>query len=100
MSQEQIVAKKWNSLRPKERLKEFRFGNRPFLYSNWENLLDIEKQIIINAARVVGVYGFRGSKEKPGSVCSKCGRTVTEAEYSGGQSACCKAEVTAEEFYR
>lgn len=39
------------------------------------------------------------SKKKHGSVCSDCGRTVTEAEYSGGQSVCCDAEVCGEEFY-
>jgi hypothetical protein len=36
---------------------------------------------------------------KPGAVCSKCGRTVTEAEYSYGGSKCCDADVTGEEHY-
>lgn len=36
---------------------------------------------------------------KPGAVCSWCGRTVTEREYSSGESTCCHKEVTAEEFY-
>jgi hypothetical protein len=35
----------------------------------------------------------------PGAVCGECGRTVTMGEYSGGQSSCCKAGVTAEEEY-
>jgi len=37
--------------------------------------------------------------EKPGTVCSYCGRTVREREYSSGESTCCHVEVTAEEFY-
>lgn len=41
----------------------------------------------------------RISREKFGSVCGKCGKTVTEAEYSSGESKCCKDEVVAEEFY-
>jgi hypothetical protein len=39
------------------------------------------------------------SREKPGAVCGECGRTVTEGEYSSGESSCCHAEVTAEEFF-
>ena len=35
----------------------------------------------------------------PGAVCSSCGRTVTEPEYSSGESKCCKADVTGEEHY-
>lgn len=31
----------------------------------------------------------------PGAVCSECGRTVTNGEYSIGESNCCKAEVEA-----
>ena len=37
--------------------------------------------------------------EKPGAVCSECGRTVTVGGYSTGESTCCKAEVCAEEEY-
>lgn len=37
--------------------------------------------------------------EKAGSVCGACGRTVSEDEYSSGESKCCKAEVVAEEFF-
>jgi hypothetical protein len=37
--------------------------------------------------------------DKPGAVCSECGRTVTEAEYSKGESNCCKAPVVPEEEY-
>ena len=44
-------------------------------------------------------YDAEMSQEKPGAVCSECGRTVTEGEYSYGQSKCCDAEVTAEEFF-
>ena len=38
-------------------------------------------------------------KKHPGAVCSNCGRTVTEGEYSYGGSNCCNADVIAEEFY-
>jgi hypothetical protein len=39
------------------------------------------------------------SEIKPGAVCSNCGRTVTESEYSSGESVCCGKEVIAEEEY-
>ena len=37
--------------------------------------------------------------EKPGVVCWECGRTVTEAEYSYGETTCCKSGVVPEEDY-
>ncbi len=37
--------------------------------------------------------------EHPGAVCSLCGRTVTNAEYSYGGSKCCDADVVGEEAY-
>lgn len=40
-----------------------------------------------------------GSALKHGTVCGECGRTMTEAEYSCGESSCCKAEVVPEEEY-
>lgn len=33
---------------------------------------------------------------KEGCYCKKCGRIVTEYEYSQGQTFCCKAEVKGE----
>jgi hypothetical protein len=36
---------------------------------------------------------------KNGAVCFRCGRTVTEAEYSCGESTCCHADVIPEEEY-
>ena len=38
-------------------------------------------------------------QEHPGAVCSDCGRTVTNGEYSYGGSNCCKADVVPEEQY-
>lgn len=38
-------------------------------------------------------------QEHPGAVCSECGRTVTEGEYSYGGSTCCNTDVVAEEQY-
>jgi hypothetical protein len=40
------------------------------------------------------------SSKKYGCVCSECGRTVTVAEYSNGESVCCHKDVIAEEFYQ
>lgn len=39
--------------------------------------------------------------ERPhhGAVCGECGRTVTEAEYSSGESKCCNYDVCSEEEY-
>lgn len=34
-----------------------------------------------------------------GKVCSECGRTVTQAEYSSGETNCCHAEVIPEEDF-
>lgn len=34
-----------------------------------------------------------------GAVCSDCGRTVTNGEYSKGESNCCKKDVVPEEEY-
>ena len=39
-------------------------------------------------------------KLKHGAVCSECGRTVTEREYSLGESECCKQDVVSEEEYQ
>lgn len=39
-------------------------------------------------------------KLKHGTVCSKCGRTVTQAEYNSGESTCCHEGVVAEEDYK
>lgn len=39
------------------------------------------------------------TQEHPGAVCGECGRTVTNGEYSKGESDCCKAEVKAEEEF-
>lgn len=38
-------------------------------------------------------------KPHPGAVCSNCGKTVSEGEYSEGQSNCCKQDVVPEEEY-
>ena len=35
-----------------------------------------------------------------GAVCAKCGKGVTEAEYTLGKSACCSAPVIGEEDYQ
>lgn len=35
----------------------------------------------------------------PGAVCSDCGATMSEDEYSCGRSDCCGADVCAEEEY-
>lgn len=37
--------------------------------------------------------------EHPGAVCSECGRTVTQAEYSSGEAMCCHADVVPEEQF-
>ena len=37
------------------------------------------------------VQGLTG--EAPGAVCSKCGRTVTQKEYSYGGTTCCQGDV-------
>jgi len=51
-------------------------------------------------AELIKRYGRLAEEtEKPGAVCSDCGRTVTIVEYSCGESTCCKAEVVAEEEY-
>ena len=41
----------------------------------------------------------RPESPKPGTVCSDCGKTVTNREYSSGVSSCCKADVVPEEDY-
>jgi hypothetical protein len=49
--------------------------------------------------RPVGHPDREMEQEHPGAVCSDCGRTVTNGEYSYGGSNCCKADVVAEEEY-
>jgi hypothetical protein len=60
MNRDQLIdriAKYWNELPPSDRRSSFRLGNKPFIYSRWEDLLDAERQIIINAARIRGTWG-------------------------------------------
>ena len=54
------VSKFWNSMPAAQRREAFRLSKKAlFAYSNWENLCDIEKQLVLNAARIVGKFGGR-----------------------------------------
>jgi hypothetical protein len=57
---------------------------------NWEHLTRKERAAIVE----------KRSPKKPGSVCARCGRTVTEEEYSSGEPVCCGDFVIAEEDYK
>lgn len=55
------------------------------------------KEAVVAVTKVLDQLAM--TKEKPGVVCGDCGRTVTEGEYSYGQSSCCKKFVVPEEQY-
>jgi|SRR6516164_8759644 len=49
--------------------------------------------------REAKAHADRQAGLRPGTVCSECGRTVKQAEFSRGEAAFCKAEVVSEEDY-
>lgn len=50
---EDILQTEWNQKTPKERIKLFRIKNSPFVYANWKDLSDKEKDTIRNAYRII-----------------------------------------------
>ncbi len=62
------------------------------------DMCDCESFSYVKKERVAEIEAR--SPKKPGAVCAKCGRTVTEAEYSSGEPVCCGDFVIAEEDYK
>jgi hypothetical protein len=52
----------------------------------------------LNAAKICSVC-VDAQKRHDGAVCSECGSTVSEGEYSLGESLCCTAEVIPQDEY-
>jgi len=54
------IAYYWDQLTPDQRKRVFRFSKKAlFVYSKWSDLTDHERDIIINAARIIAAQEGR-----------------------------------------
>lgn len=66
---ERAAQKAWTPLTPAGRRRNFRMGNVPMTYSPWSELSQHERELVVNAYRVVSEMQFPKSM----AICQNCG---------------------------